>query len=492
MVSTDKPIADKTGESRHNSSRRARAVKLPALVAAIVVALGTIADLSGVYDVVGRIWPRQIQPMSGDINVLYVPFTSDRTVAEELETMVNESYAGELQRRLPRELDELTKGDSKYNVQVRVLQSLDLESNSSSVERVELYQQIIHDHGADIVLSGHLADTGKLVSLQSHAFISEGPFEGAAELAGMHYLHLSGTRVGPERSPEGRRRIRAQFVDQIGSYVRFIAAISLYTYGDNHAAVSGLERVRNEWSLPPQRKVVDVFLGNAWGRLNDDMKAHSYYTDATSLDPSYGRAYLGLAEIDYQRGHGGCQRDFVVYDIMERNISKYNEIFQAASSDELSDTQDLLERAAFGRGRAELCLALATLNADRFARASDDFSFAIDRFNDGKNRLRPLAAESHANRGLSLLSQKSDNGHVIEQYKSAAEEYRTAIFLTRDEVRQSVFYGMLGYIESQWGGSAARSCYLKAKELDPGRANEYDEALARLDKSKFQLPCEYG
>lgn len=489
MAHKDKPAADGTRESARKGSRRARVAKLSALIAAVLVIPGAIADLSGTYEFIEKIWPRQIRQMSGDINVLYVPFTSDRTVPTELVKVVAESYGGELQQRLPRALDELNGGDSDYNVQVRVLDRLDIGPDSSTAERVEMYERIMHDHDSDIVVSGHLADTGESVVSQSEVFISESTLGGAAELGGVHYLDLSSTPVEPERSAEGRRRSRAQFADQIEAYARFIAAISLYVYGDNVAALSGLERVRNEWSSPQRRKVVDVFLGNAWGRLNDDVKAQSYYSEAIKLDPSYARARLGLAEIDYQRGKGeGCRHGSVVHEIIEANALQYDAIFQAVSG-ESSDTQDILERAAFGRGRANLCLSLAMLDADRLASAQDDFSFVIDRFDGGKNRLRPLAAESHANRGLSLLPQGTGNSRSIEQYMDAAEDYRAAIFLARDDARKGVFYGMLGFIESQVGGSAARSCYLKAKELDPGRSHVYDDALARLGDSSAALPC---
>jgi len=487
MAHKDKPAAD-TGRPGYKGSRRIQAVTLSALLSTIFFALGAIADFSSVYGIIRRIWPQQIQPMSGDINVLYIPLASDRTVAKELVTVVSEFYGDELQQRLPRALSEFTGDHSGYNVQVRVLESLDLDADPNSVERVEQYQRVIRDHDSDIVVSGYLADTAKSIILQSEVFISDGALEGAAELGGIHYLDLSSAPIDPERSAEGRRRVRAEFVDQIEAYVRLIAAISLYVYGDNSAALSVLERVRNEWSSPQRRKVVNVFIGNAWGRLNDDMKAQSYYADSIVLDPSYARARLGLAEIGYQRGNGGCQRGSIAYEMMEQNILQYDAIFQATLGEPL-DTQDILERAAFGRGRANLCLALAMPNAARFATAQDDFSFVINQFNGGKKRLRPLAAESHANRGLSLLSQKAEDTFSIEQYMDAAEEYRAAIPLLRDGVRQGVFYGMLGFIESQLGGSAARSCYLIAKELDPGRSNEYDEALTRLGESNFHLPC---
>ncbi len=487
MIHNDKPSFDDIRGSGGKGLRRAKGAMLSAMLVMLVGVVGAIADLSDVYELIGKIWPRQIQPMSGDINVLYIPFASDHTVAKELVT-VSESYGDELQQRLPRALDELTGGDIGYNVQVRALESLDLDPDSSSAEGVELYQRIMHDHKSDIIVSGRLADTGKSIVSQSEVFISENALEGAAELGGVHYLDLSSSPVDSTQSAEGRRRIRAQFVGQIESYARFIAAISLYVYGDNAAALSGLERVRDEWSSPRQRKVVDVFLGNVWGRLKDDVKAQSYYADAIALEPSYARARLGLAEIDYQRGNGGCRHRSIVYEAMKRNSSQYDAIFQAASSNP-SDPQDILERAAFGRGRAILCLALATPNAGRFARAGDDFTFVIDSFKGGKNRLRPLAAESHAHRGLSLLSQGTENSRSVQQYMDAAEEYRTAIHLTRDSARKGVFYGMRGFIESQLGGSAARSCYMIAKELDPGRSDEYDDALARLGDSKVELPC---
>ncbi|MCA1672155.1 MAG: hypothetical protein LC799_08120, partial [Actinobacteria bacterium] len=259
-------------------------------------------------------------------------------------------------------------------------------------------------------------------------------------------------------------------------------------YGDNGAALAGLERVRDEWSSPRQRKIVDVFLGNVWGRLNDRVQAESYYANALAVDPSYDRARLGLAEIDYQRGNGGCRPGKAVPEVINHNVSRYDSIF-ASSSGGSSYIQDIPERAAFGRGRGNLCLALATQNSAPFARAWGDFSFVIDRFQKGKSRLRSLAAESYANRGLSLLARATGDAVDAKLYMNAAEEYRAAIFLAQDNVRKGVFYGMLGFIQGKLDGSVARSCYLRAKELDPGRSHEYDAALAHLGASDAELPC---
>ncbi|MCA1675723.1 MAG: hypothetical protein LC799_27275, partial [Actinobacteria bacterium] len=301
MARSGKSSHVSTGKPASKGLRRAGTVAL-SLITAIVFVVGAVVDLSGVSDIVRKIWPRPIQPMSGDINVLYVPFTSDPAVAEELVTVLGESYRDELLRRLPPALAGSTGHDISYNLQIRVPDEVDLDAHAGSAERVDLYQRIMRDHHSDMVVSGHLTDTGTSVILQSEVFLGEGSLEGAAELGGIHYLDFDITPVGVERNPEARRRARAQFIGQIEAYAQFIAAVSLSVYGDNGAALAGLERVRDDWSSPRQRKIIDVFLGNVWGRLNDRVQAESYYADALAVDPSYDRARLGLAEIDYQRG----------------------------------------------------------------------------------------------------------------------------------------------------------------------------------------------
>jgi hypothetical protein len=134
-----------------------------------------------------------------------------------------------------------------------------------------------------------------------------------------------------------------------------------------------------------------------------------------------------------------------------------------------------LTKAAFGRGRGDLCLSQALID-DHWDKAEADFKKVLDDFEGAqdrdKDRLRDLAAQAHANLGLVYLPAVGDPD-AEAKYRSAAKQYDEAVKWTRHPDAQAVYYRMLSHIHGRLHEYPLADA-AHAAALDPHKRTEYE------------------
>jgi tetratricopeptide (TPR) repeat protein len=202
--------------------------------------------------------------------------------------------------------------------------------------------------------------------------------------------------------------------------------------------------------------------------LLDDARAQ--YQAALAIDPEFGRAYVGLAEVTYLQSTGTCPRTSTSIDVqgLKSAIALYQ---RAQASGHQSAIANIDPKVHFGIGRATYCLARAGAEGYTSAEAERELQRVIDAYDPNNQRLKDWAIEAHAMTGGIAL--------VDEDYPAAARAFSSAIALSSSQsARES-------------GGEAERR-YLFCRTL--GRAVAQTAATQidapSLEEVKREPECE--
>jgi tetratricopeptide (TPR) repeat protein len=437
----------------------------------LVVVLGVAASAISVLDAVTSMFrSRQIETMSGDINVAVTQFTvfgsEDPRIAEPIARDLSKSVSTELEA----ELQAYRKDD--FVIQTRAPASLGKISASSAASRVEQLRDVSRSVDADVVVGANVVIAGNRTAVLPEFYIADEKLQDAEELAGYHRLSSVSEFGSPEGNPAVRREIRRALLQHIRGITSFVLGLGLFNRGEFREANLQFASALDSWVDDQDRALAYLFLGNIAGRTGDLPRARGYYRDALAESPRYVRAKLGLAELAYQEGRGACERESVDARSLLVALRLYRDV-----EGELRQDRVLSLKATFGMGRVYLCLSQSgTRNywpdAERAFRTVAGTS-------DRSQRAQELASESYASLGLIFLPPERA-GESEAQYRRAEAAYRKAIDLSPSRVRQALFYSMIGYIHEQLGDYAqACESYVHALERDPDR-EEYLASKRRL------------
>lgn len=247
---------------------------------------------------------------------------------------------------------------------------------------------------------------------------------------------------------------------------RFIIALGFYYERQFRPAAREFGVAEQDLSDPASKKLLFLFLGNSMAKQGNLPNAQQFYERALSFDPAYGRAWLGLGELTFQRTRGLCKPG----GVDAKGLRSALKLFQRALRD-MSPGADVPTKVSFGLGRVYVCLSQAEV-INGWAKAQTLFRRVVEDYHNNPY-LQEYASEAYAGLGLTYFPSMGEV-HAQTRYRMAASAYEEAIRLSPDKGRKGVFYSYLAYAYYRLHDlSRACEAYRQAARLDPRHAARY-------------------
>ncbi len=289
-------------------------------------------------------------------------------------------------------------------------------------ERAESAAKTAAKIDADVLVYGVLDTTRPLWTITPEFYVSDANLTDAQEITGQHEMgrpfEATGqgsiaTRISVSTTLSARAQLLSLLTVGLSHY-------AAHDYATAQALFEDIER-EHDWSEMGGREVLYLLLGNAAGKNKDYDLAESAYQKALAENPDYSRAYGGLASVYYIRALQPAEgaNDLAAIDIalITQSIATYE---QAAAAPVRPALSDIETKVTFGLGQAYLALHLQD-DGRPLAPAVQAFEDVIAEYGDGENeRVRELAAESHARLGL-IHSLSGDVTAAIAEYTLAKD-----------------------------------------------------------------------
>jgi len=424
-----------------------RGIPAPVLVAvAGVVAL--LAVVLGLRMVMRDDRPT---PMTGRLNIAVADFAQLDAGGD----IVKSAGSTQLSRTFDRLVDqEVRSVDGGQEVQHRRIGRLD---EPDPDRRTAAAARIGAQLAADVVVYGVLQTDTTGSVLTPEFFITDRLLFDASELVGAHQL---GTPIRAAGGDISRLAVQSQLLDLLKARVQVLAEVTValrnYSVGTYASALDHLtaaERLPG-WAPEDGKEVLYLLLGNMSGRLGRLPDAEAWYDRALTLRPDYSRATIGKAEALYRGAIRSCEPGDVDATGLRRSLALYG----AARAGRQPAGAEVPAKVDFGEGRVLLCLSQAQ-EEDSFGEAGARFERVVSAYGKGKEGLRELAAEAHANLGTVYAPTGPDEPGAREMYQRAAGALRKAIGLYAEvgvhRDRQALFYANLGWVEARLGHAKA-------------------------------------
>lgn len=318
------------------------------------------------------------------------------------------------------------------------------EQNQREAMAAELAEKL----GAQVVVYGVVDGSDDIWNVKPEFYIApEYFYSDASEFIGTHELGAPFPMVG-----KGDERTRVTIFDEVALRMKLLTHIAVgLTYyaaptpnkSNYQKALVNFEEIEKDeklWQGIANKYLIHLLIGNAQGKLGNTDAAIAEFQEALAQNPEYARAYIGLGGAYYSAAfitdtvaNSGAIR----FEMIENAITEYQ---NALSAKEYSSVADIDVKVHYGLGQCYLALGLYQ-NKSAADLSWIEFSTVIEQYNKTRNlRIKGLAAESHARRGL-LLRTAGEN-------QKAADEYRSAIDLSSDDPkRRSVFQDALNKLK---------------------------------------------
>jgi tetratricopeptide (TPR) repeat protein len=457
----------------------------------LITLLGAVSSGIGVYVFVEQkvIAARPPLAMSGDLNIAVARFSAFDDQGRRVAGQTAQALADSTFRHLQPALGPLRAAG--FDVQTRSPAATG-NINAWSVDgRARQLQALAERARADIVVCAQLISGEARTRIVPELFINERKLSNAEEFGGYHQLGMQLLTGGPDTNPVLQRELRGQFLARARGIGRLLVGLGFYSLGSSdvaryRAAADAFSAAAQDWTDPEGQKLLDLLLGNTEGKLADTVShgkvadardhyklAEQHYKDALVIDPGYGRARLGLAELTYQRARGSCAPDAMNAAGLRAAARSYQAVRDALSTAPQPPGADLPAKVAFGLGRTYVCLSQAAA-ADLWAQAQTELRKVIAEFRGGNQRIRVLAAEAYGQLGLTDLPVVHGAPDATERYQQAVGDFLRAIQLVPDGPQKAAFLENLGYTYKQLGDTtSACNAYRQAGALDSGHAAHY-------------------
>ena len=270
-------------------------------------------------------------------------------------------------------------------------------------------------------------------------------------------------------------------------------ALSLITIGLAFFSVDDTEQASNYfhqaealdgWFKSAGKEVVYMLLGNTYGRQASIEKSVEYlasagenYETALEIDPSYGRAKIGLAGVVYMMALGD-PNNASFEDIDLQMLNQAETLYEEARILENSpESANLGTKSAFGLG--QIYFVKAQIHGeDWIERAKNEFNIVIEDYEAGDERIREIVSHAYARVAL-IAWLESDTETAVEFYRKAIE--------VASPFFQGYYYASIGEIyKSANRTEEAREAFSEALRIaefygDAESANTYNEKLKALE-----------
>jgi tetratricopeptide (TPR) repeat protein len=448
-------------------------------VVVILTLLGIVADVLGI---VGFFGDRPASPsppvamsptaMAGDLNIAVAEFSAfdDRGGAGQTQSAAG--LARSVFQSLESRSQQVARTD--FLVELRAPKDTGPVSGRDPAERKRRLEDLAETINADVIVAARLVSTQGETTVTPELYMRGRKLRGALELEGYHEFGMTKVAGGLDANMVTRRDWRDRLRQQVDGAAQLIVALSYYYGRQFSRAFREFDQALGSIKDAATRNLIYLFLGNASIRKQDLPDAGRYYRRALETDPKYGRAQLGLAELEFQRTRGSCEPGEVDADGLRSTLKRYQSALHAGAV-----AADLQTKVAFGLGRVYVCLSQAEI-IDGWAEARGQLTKVVEEYRRGKHHLQELASESYASLGfINLPPDRASNANT--RLRQSADAYRKAIELSLDERRMGVFYGYLGFILGRLDETQpACEAYERAAALDPVRATRYRRQRAGL------------
>jgi tetratricopeptide (TPR) repeat protein len=261
-----------------------------------------------------------------------------------------------------------------------------------TVADVEAAEELAAQSNADAVLYGTFRTDGATLIAAPRLWLSPDSLLRAEELSGDHVLPVGREDLS---RPDAKTSFRRLIADTASDLAELTRIVFLYNKGEYSEALDAVHQARDLGFVQPG--LLDVFEGNLAGKLDRVEEARAAYERAAA-NPAYaGRARLGLAQVrftDALDSERGCGPGIDVL-AMTGVIDEYARL----RTDSDIPGANIPVKAAFGEGRARLCLD-ASGHGEDDGRGRALLEQVIDAYDQPANGradddLRELAAEAH-------------------------------------------------------------------------------------------------
>ncbi|CAN5850529.1 hypothetical protein BH24CHL6_BH24CHL6_12190 [soil metagenome] len=459
--------------------RRLTPLARVALFVALVVA--TLAVERSVDAVLG-FFERPAQ-MTANLNVVVTEFDGRDASGRPVVSAPARGLAEDLARVLDVDLRNELEQQRRRTVAVRPPADAGRLSGATSAERAAAAATLAADVGAHVVVYGSLDVTR--TELQPEMYVSEGLLADAEEL-------LGSMRIGPpirataaiDEELGEQAEMRDQLVTRARALAALIVGLSELRSARYDPADEYLETAASRWGDAPGKEVVYLFRGGAAAvshRLDD---AERWFNEALALNPSYGRARMGLAEVAFQRAKGSCEWKDPSVDA-EGLMHALDEYRAAGTATDDGEAVSAVARARLGMARIYTCMGQAGIGGDSWAAAEREATAVISAYEAGDELLRELAAEAHAVRAITRLPFEGDPEREAALQR-AEQDLRDAVRLAKYVGRRAAYRAELARVLGLQGrNEEARNEYDRAINEEPD-GDDRD----RYEQLRDTLPAE--
>lgn len=300
--------------------------------------------------------------MTGDFNVALTVFGAaqgaPKNAAAAAADLADSVYQS-MQRAL--EVGAATADGSSERLQIPVLSPANLGkvAGENSAERAQSAKTLANRINADLVIYGVLQFGETVTRFLPEFYLSERKFKQASELPGQYDfgspIEVSGDI---EANTAARTELRGRLISRASALAYFALGLGHYVRGElEQADHFFLEAAAAKgWDDRDGKEVLFLFLGNSAGMQAKWDLADDYFARSVQLRPDYARAWLGIAEIRFQRAKGDCQPGLADHAGLTEVLAGFRKAARARLKPSLAFVD---EKAAFGEGRVFLCLSSA-------------------------------------------------------------------------------------------------------------------------------------
>ena len=390
-----------------------------------------------------------VSPPDGNLSVIVLPFGDANAAERPAAAALAHSVADTLRQEL-------------VHVDPVVLPAVHwdpLGPVASTAAEIRRAAEIAAASAADAVMFGQVA-SGDTARISPYVFLSARPLRQASELAGVYRLGAPITlpvELGESTAADGLAR--AQLAARARGLAQFLDALGYYAIGRYTQAIAHLHAAAASpsWRTSQAQAMIDLFLGNATGKLAATPTALSasgmFYRAALMRNPELERARFGLAEVEFQLAYGQCTARTVHRGRMQVALAAYRAVLASATNSHNSiASTELSAKARFGVARVYLCLSQATM-ASLWAPAKRELQQVIAAYRRA-HWLRSEAGEAWGDLALTQLPAPG-NRHSRAAYLAARASYTRALQLTLDPTGRAALYANRAFVERHLGERAA-------------------------------------
>ncbi|WP_285601875.1 hypothetical protein [Kineosporia sp. NBRC 101731] len=397
------------------------------------VVLGLSADLRDHLSLVSGLWSSHgVTEMSGPYRVIMAGVLVDdsamdgRDVGDRMEE-INQSTFELFEKRM-----------RKIDVGVAREKDFEPQEWKGESERRQYLTRLLNVSNADLAVS-ILLKPGRLRTTMNVEFLGSSDGDEATELAGFN--SFGDETLSGFSSPSTEARVAKAVRSRSESYLTLMRAVSSYGIGEYTDSIEQFTRSQKNLTTVQFQRFSLMMLGNATGRAGDDAQAREraarFFRKSLRLDPSYGRARLGLAEVLFQQalresGDEEARCSDWPRAQMDQMFAARRAYEEVLASDDRYGIPGVETRARYGMGRADTCLTLAG-DETRLKPAIDQLEKVISAYRAQPDQqwLQALASEAHACIALSYVL--GPVGQV--RWNWAVDHYRQAQTLAVDPGR---------------------------------------------------------